>query len=252
MKNRKGFISIVTVIVIAVLAVGFAGVAVYYETQKDKTTNSTTSTTVASNTNTNTNTNSVVNTNTVTDQFIDEIVCTNGWSTYTNDRYGYTIMHPPSAVITLLEQNSFSLSPEEVAAGLTFEEKFANYGAELCVSIKMDDIAYINIAAPENAEAGVICHRSGVGVILEQIDRSDSLTIDGLNYTGTGKVFISEDPTTGIAGTTLMYKNETNSVMLSDNTKIEYGSTPADYVLYDTYEPLRNMLYCILESYTSI
>ncbi|MDP2684130.1 MAG: hypothetical protein Q8P20_03665 [bacterium] len=86
MNNRKGFISIVTAIVIAVLAVGFAGIAVYYETQKDETTSSATKITT---TNTTTNTNLVVNTNTVVDK-------TDDWLTYTNDSYKFSIKYPNS------------------------------------------------------------------------------------------------------------------------------------------------------------
>lgn len=84
--NNKGFISIVTVIVIAVLAVGFAGVAVYYETQKDEmntNTNTIFTNTNITNANSNTsvsNTNSVVNTNTIVDE-------TDGWQTYESKKY---------------------------------------------------------------------------------------------------------------------------------------------------------------------
>ncbi|MDP2684129.1 MAG: hypothetical protein Q8P20_03660 [bacterium] len=265
MKNQRGFIPIVVVIIVSVLAIGFAGVAVYYEMQKDEV--STTSNTVvvntnmvntnintSANTNVSTNTNIAVNINSVDNINVDveETSCSDGWSTYMNDQYGYTVMYPSTATITLLEENSFSLTPEEYAEGLTFAEKFATYGEELCVSIKLNDTAYVNIAAPENYEAGVICHRSGVGVIMDQVERSDSLTIEGVNYTGSGNIYISEDPTTGLAGTTLMYKNETNHATLIDETSIEYGSTPAEDVLYTTYEDLRDTLICIMESYTSI
>jgi len=255
--KQKGFISIVTVIVIAILAVGFAGVAVYYQTQKDEESTTTNTSTIVvntnstvSNTNTAVNINSPVNTNTaINEEVVD---CTDGWSLYTNVQYGYTVMHPPDATITLLEENAFSLSSEEYAAGMTFAEKFSTYGEELCVSIKIDDTAYVNIAAPANYEAGIICHRSGVGMIIDQVERSDELIIEGVNYTGTGNIYISEDPATGLAGTTLMYKNETNHVTLIDETSIEYGSTPAEDILYTTYEDLRDTLFCIMESYTSI
>ncbi|MFC1662839.1 hypothetical protein ACFL04_01570 [Patescibacteria group bacterium] len=189
------------------------------------------------------------NTNTAADEVA---TCTDGWSTYTNNTYNYSVMHPPTSTITLLEENAFSLSPDEVAAGMTFADKFAVYGNELCVKIYINNAAYVSISAPENNAAGVICQRSGVGVIIDQIPRTDALNIDGASYTGTGNIYVSEDPATGLAGTTLMYKNETNHITLADGTSIEYGSTPDESTLYTDYEPMRDTLKCILESYTSV
>ena len=185
-------------------------------------------------------------------EFTKETACSDGWSTYTNQKYGYTVKYPNTMTVTKLKQIDFSLSPQEEANGLTFAQKFANYGEELCVTFKISNTAYATIAAPANAQAQVLCGRTGVGAIIDDIKRTDPLTIEGANYTGTGDIYISEDPDTGAAGTTLMYKNETNHVLLSDSTSIEYGSTPAENILYTTYEPLRETLICIMESYKKL
>ena len=248
--NQKGLTQILTLGLIAALliaGISFGYVKYFKNENENESSNTNTVVEVNEKENTNLNTNSSVNTNTS----VIETACSDGWSTYTNENYGYSVMYPPTGTLSFLEENSFSLSMEEQAAGITFAEKFAEYGTNLCVSIKLNDSAYVTIAAPENAEAGVICHRSGVGVYIENIERTDSLIIDGANYTGTGDIYISEDPSTGVAGTTLMYHNETNHVTLSDSTSIEYGSTPAEDILYTEYESLSDILICILESYSS-
>ena len=197
--------------------------------------------------NLNLNTNFAVNTNTA-EEAAD---CSEGWSTYTSSNYGYAVKYPSAATLEFLEESSYSLSPAEVAAGVTFAEKFTEYGPDLCVTIRLSEAAYAIIIAPANNEAGILCQRSGVGVIIEQVSRSDTFTVEGSSYAGTGNIYISEDPNTGAAGTTLMYHNETNYVTLGDGTVIEYGSTPDENTLYTDYELQRETLICLIESYIS-
>ncbi|MFH1367282.1 MAG: hypothetical protein ABIH38_04860 [Patescibacteria group bacterium] len=204
------------------------------------------------NTNANINTNASSNVNLNTNISIVNTDCSNGWLTYTNQKYGYTVKYPNTMTVTELTQDEFSLSEEEGQSGLTFAQKFANYGEELCVTFKINNTAYVTIAAPAAVQAQMTCGRTGVGAILNDVQRTDPLTIDGTNYTGAGHIYISEDPDTGAAGTTLEYKNETNHVSLGDKTSFEYGSTPAENVLYTAYEPLRETLICLMESYNKL
>lgn len=85
--NVKGFIAITIVILISVLALGMAGVAWYYEENKDE--QDTLTTTVATNTTVNTNT---VVTNLNTNNVVDP---TADWETYTNDEYGFSLKFSP-------------------------------------------------------------------------------------------------------------------------------------------------------------
>lgn len=97
--NNKGFIALVIVILISVMAVGLVGAAWYYEANKNDTviektntvspvnTNISTNTNTITNTLTNTTTNTVVNTNTAG-------VDTSDWQTYENEEYGYSIQFP--------------------------------------------------------------------------------------------------------------------------------------------------------------
>lgn len=166
-----------------------------------------------------------------------------GWLTYTNDIYSYQFKYPPEASIEEVTKEAFSLSPDEVAAGITFEEKFAEYTGKICLTIAYD-LGYIQISAPENEGfAHVICGRTGRA--YEGPDRSENLTIDGNAYTAEG--FEEQGP-----GETLNFHNETLVVTLDDGTRIEYGSRPDETATFADYQAMRSQLLQIVESYQRI
>lgn len=173
---------------------------------------------------------------TVTDEYA-------GWLTYTNDVYGYQFKYPAGATIEEVLQEAFSLSPEEVAAGMTFEEKFLEYTGKICISLNYN-LAYVQISAPANSGfSHVICGRTGRA--YEGPDRSEALTIDGGTYTASG--FEEQGP-----GETLDLHNETLVVTLDDGTRIEYGSQPVSTATFADYLAARGQLIKIVESYQKI
>jgi hypothetical protein len=166
-----------------------------------------------------------------------------GWLTYTNDVYHYQFRYPAGATIEEVDQSAFSLSPEEVASGMTFADKFREYTGKICLTIN-SGLGYVQISAPANEGfAHVICGRTGRA--YEGPDRSETLTIDGGGYSATG--FEEQGP-----GETLNYHNETLVVVLSDGTRIEYGSRPDGTATFTDYEAMRDDIIRITESYRKI
>ena len=166
-----------------------------------------------------------------------------GWSTYTNDIYNYQFRYLPGAVITEVEESAFSLSPEEVDAGMTFEEKFREYTGKVCLTIN-HGLGYIQISAPPNGNfAHVICGRTGRA--YEGPSRTESLTIDGDVYTASG--FEEQGP-----GETLNLHNETLVVILAGGTRIEYGSRPDETATFVDYQAMRDEIIQMVESYQEL
>lgn len=166
-----------------------------------------------------------------------------GWSTYTNDVYDYQFRYPPGATIAEVDQSAFSLSPEEVDAGMTFEDKFREYTGKICMTVT-HSLGYLQISAPANEGfAHVLCGRTGRA--YEGPDRTETLTIDGDSYTATG--FEEQGP-----GETLNYHNETLVVALADGTRIEYGSRPEETATFADYQAMRDEIIRIVESFRKI
>lgn len=165
------------------------------------------------------------------------------WLIYTNDVYEYQFHYPPGATINEVDQSAFSLSPDEVSAGVTFEDKFREYTGKVCITIT-HNLSYVQISAPPNEGfAHVICGRTGRA--YEGPDRSEALTIDGRSYTATG--FEEQGP-----GETFDYHNETLVVTLTDGTRIEYGSRPDETTTFADYQAMREEIIRIVESYKGI
>lgn len=163
-----------------------------------------------------------------------------GWLTYTNDVYDYEFRYPREASIEEAELEAFSLSPEEVSAGVTFEDKFREYTGKICLTIT-HGLGYVQISAPPNSGfAHVICGRTGRA--YEGPDRSETLTIDGGTYTASG--FEEQGP-----GETLNYHNETLVVTLDYGTRIEYGSRADETATFADYFAIREEIIRIVESY---
>jgi len=166
-----------------------------------------------------------------------------GWLIYTNDVYGYQFKYPARATIEEAPQEAFSLSPEEVSAGMSFEEKYARYTGKICLTINYN-LGYVQISAPVNSGfAHVICGRTGRA--YEGPARSETLTVDSRTYTASG--FEERGP-----GETLNFHNETLMITLDDGTRIEYGSRPDETATFVDYQRMREDLIKILESYRKI
>ena len=163
-----------------------------------------------------------------------------GWLTYTNDVYDYEFRYPREASVIEVEQNAFSLSPEEVSAGMTFEDKFLRYTGKICLTVTYN-LGYVQISSPPNEGfAHVICGRTGRA--YEGPNRSESLTVDGRSYTASG--FEEQGP-----GETLNFHNETLVVTLDDGTRIEYGSRPDESATFADYLEMREEILRIVESF---
>lgn len=166
-----------------------------------------------------------------------------GWITYKNSVYGYEIKLPPEATITEAKKEDFSLSPEEVADGLTFDDVYEKYTGKVCVSIDYK-LGYIQISAPPNNEfQHVICGRTGAAYETEE--KTENVTIEGEVYVASG--FEEKGP-----GETLMYHNETLRVLLDDNTKIEYGAKPDESETFDEYLGIKPTLLKIVKSFKKL
>ena len=163
-----------------------------------------------------------------------------GWLTYINDVYNYEFRHPREASIGEVEEAAFGLSPEEVSAGVTFEEKYQKYTGKICLTISYK-LGYVQISAPPNKGfAHVLCGRTGRA--YEGVERSEELTIDGKRYTAKG--FEEKGP-----GETLNFHNETLVVVLDEGTRIEYGSIPDESSTFADYQQIRGEIIKIVESY---
>jgi len=166
-----------------------------------------------------------------------------GWLTYTNDVYNYQFKYPSGANIEEVPQDAFSLSPDEVSAGVTFEEKYDEYTGKICILLHYQ-LGYLQISVPVNSDfAHVICGRTGRA--YEGPDKSDALMIDGKSYTSAG--FEEQGP-----GETLDFHNETLVVTLDDGTRIEYGSRPDSSATYADYLSIRDDIIKIVESFKKI
>lgn len=107
MKNPKGFIPIVIVILISALALAAAGTALWYKSEKAQETKNVNQTVIL-NENSNNNSNIAVNTNTVAANTntaaTDE---TAGWKTYTNSTVGYSVKYPADWTVKDINEPSF-------------------------------------------------------------------------------------------------------------------------------------------------
>jgi hypothetical protein len=163
-----------------------------------------------------------------------------GWLTYTNDIYSYEFRYPSGASIEEVGKEAFSLSPDEVSAGVTFDDKYNKYTGKICITLSYK-LGYVQISAPpNNGFVHVICGRTGRA--YEGPARSETLTIDGRTYTASG--FEERGP-----GETLNYHNETLVVTLEDGTRIEYGSRSDESFTFADYQTMRDEIIKIVESY---
>lgn len=166
-----------------------------------------------------------------------------GWLTYKNEVYNYELKYPSGVTIQEVEKDAFSLSPDEVSAGMSFEDKFNKYTGKICVTLSYK-LGYVQISAPANKNmAHVICGRTGRA--YEGEDKSEELVIDAKTYSAKG--FEEKGP-----GETLNFHNETLVVNLDDGTRIEYGSRPDETYTFADYLAMREEIIKIVESYRKI
>jgi len=152
-----------------------------------------------------------------------------GWSTYVNERYGYTLRYPPTATIT--ESGPVGFPSDELPDNMTIDEYFDAleelYGLNLCVQIH-EGLGYLNVLG--SVEAGLkyaVCGRTGVGA-GELVDKSEPVMIAGQSYTANGFEFIGD-------GETLDQHNETMVVVVDGVVRFEYGSVPRGDATYEDY-----------------
>jgi hypothetical protein len=138
-----------------------------------------------------------------------------GWLTYTSNRYGYEIKYPSGMAITEAKKSDFGLSPD---SKMTFDEAFAKYTGQVCVSFsnKKDSVL---ISAPVNVGYKyVICGRTGMGSDTKIKKSTEKITIDGKEYT------VDVNDMTDSTGRTI----ET-VVELSDGTQISFSASNESY-----------------------
>jgi hypothetical protein len=159
-----------------------------------------------------------------------------GWKTYVNERYGYEISFPPEADLEEMgihgypsDENGNPIGdfPEGLEPGEVFDYLLETYGENLCVQITYS-LGYIAISVPENVEFRyATCGRTGVGV-GELLPKQEPVQIDGREIVAEGFEFRSgpEAPSE---------QSETMNLILSDGTRIEYGSRPSGDGTYQDY-----------------
>lgn len=166
-----------------------------------------------------------------------------GWLTYKNEVYDYEIKYPSGVTIQEVKKDAFSLSPDEVSAGMTFDDKYNKYTGKICVTFFYKQ-GLVQISAPANKNmAHVICGRTGRA--YEGEDKFEDLTIDAKTYSAKG--FEEKGP-----GETLNFHNETLVVNLDDGTRIEYGSRPDETYTFADYLAMREKIIKMVESYRKI
>lgn len=166
-----------------------------------------------------------------------------GWTTYINDIYGYSVQYPAGAKITEAEKSLFSLPNEEFEQGITFDDVYAKYTGKICVHIEFE-LGYVYISAPDNESFSyVLCGRTGAA--YEMVDKQEPVVIDGTPTLARG--FEEKGP-----GDTLDYHNETLVVTLDDGTRIEYGAMPVDTATFEDYLDMRDELLTIVQSFQRI
>lgn len=172
---------------------------------------------------------------------------TANWKTYTNNKYGYSFEYPPEATISEANKDYFSLSPEEVKQGITFDDVFQKYTGQICVRIEYK-YGHILISAPENKDYGhVICGITGVGVFDKDEPKKDSLTIMGKAYQVMGTEFYN------VGKNALFDHWEYFRFDLDDGTQIEYGSNSGDKnITFQDYLKIKPELLGIVESYQKL
>lgn len=152
-----------------------------------------------------------------------------GWELYTNSVYGYQLYFPPSA--TLTSTGVEGVDPAEVPDGISDEEYLAQLQTQLsdqlCVTIRVGVLGYIQISAPTNAGFRyAICGLTGLGV-GERIDKSEEIDVGGSTVLFNGFEFIGSEETEGVHFEVFTYE-------MGDGTRIEFGSAGASGT-YDEY-----------------
>jgi hypothetical protein len=160
-------------------------------------------------------------------------------NTYINEKYKYQFNYPDEAKIEEAEKVSFSLSPEEVAAGETFDSVYAKYTGKICITVSYK-WGYINITPKENSSfEHVICGRTSRA--YEGENKTEKIVIEGVEYTAEG--YEEKGP-----GETLTYHNETFVVKLDNGMRIEYGAAPSASAKYGDYLAMKADLIKIIQS----
>jgi len=154
-----------------------------------------------------------------------------GWHTYVNDVYKYQFKYPDGTNVTEAQKVDFSMTPEEAAQGLTFDQLYDQLTGKICLWISYNS-ASIYISAPANKEfSRVICGRTGIDSDTQLTPAERTLTINGQNHTAQGD------------------KSNNNIynlvVELTDGTRIEYSTDANNVDLLTTIER-------IIESYQPI
>jgi hypothetical protein len=151
------------------------------------------------------------------------------WELYTNSVYGYQLYLPPSA--TLTSTGVEGVTPSEVPEGVSLEEYKAQLQAQLsdqlCVTIRVGVLGYIQISAPTNAGFRyAICGLTGVGA-GEMTEKSEEIDLGGSTVLFRGFELIGSDENSGAHFEVFNYE-------MGDGTRIEFGSAGPSGT-YDEY-----------------
>lgn len=152
-----------------------------------------------------------------------------GWNVFTNEVYGYKLLHPASASITLIGVKGIMTG--EVPEGVSLEEYIAQLQElltdKLCVSVEYQ-LGHILINAPPNSDFRyAACGLTGLGA-GELIEKSEEIMIGGKTYVFDGFEFIGDEETPDV-------HFEFFRLEMQDGTMIEFGSSTDSTSAYEEY-----------------
>ncbi|MBN2502513.1 MAG: hypothetical protein JXB38_17155 [Anaerolineales bacterium] len=171
---------------------------------------------------------------------------TEGWLTYTNERYGYQFKYPETATIS--EQGPLGFPTDDLPDGMDTEQYMIalqeQYGNTLCVSIKYS-LGFIGISAPPNSGYKYApCGPTGLGA-GEVMSRAETILFLGQPIAVNGFEFNAAG-----GGNTLDAQTEIFNFILEDGTQFTYGALPRTDATYEDYlTKTKDTLLEILETY---
>ncbi len=177
-----------------------------------------------------------------------------GWLTYRNDFYGYTISYPPEAQITIEGVSGFPTEelPEGMTAAAYRNQLRETYPNDICVSISFNAGSVYILAPQENGgRYASPCPGLGIGD-YDLVEKSETVMINGRSFQATGyRVHERDEFTT--------FRSEFLSFLLDDGTSITYAAGPEFSPKFDTdyeaahadYLTTKELLLQIVASYRS-
>ncbi len=167
-----------------------------------------------------------------------------GWWVYHNEAYNYEFSYPPETTLKISSADGFP--PEELPAGMTFEEylhQLQDKLGELCV-IATYGQSFLLIQAP-NSWDYILCGGFGIGD-EPIVELSTQVSVNNKIYKAHGWKLYKQE------GAKKTPYSEFFFVDLEDGTHIAYGAASTDPTQFADYLEVKGILLHMLASYRTI